>query len=65
MSFFRYPGFATDSTVALLIGLLFFIIPAKKLTKTTPTGEIGWVLFIIPNEFDWRAKNIQNSTGFS
>ncbi|XP_027992404.2 solute carrier family 13 member 1 [Eptesicus fuscus] len=35
-----YPGFATDSTVALLIGLLFFIIPAKKLTKTTPSGEI-------------------------
>ncbi|XP_042104692.1 solute carrier family 13 member 1 isoform X4 [Ovis aries] len=35
----RYPGFATDSTVALLIGLLFFLIPAKRLTKTTPTGE--------------------------
>uniref|UniRef100_A0A4W2CSG3 Solute carrier family 13 member 1 n=1 Tax=Bos indicus x Bos taurus TaxID=30522 RepID=A0A4W2CSG3_BOBOX len=34
-----YPGFATDSTVALLIGLLFFLIPAKRLTKTTPTGE--------------------------
>ncbi|XP_032954505.1 solute carrier family 13 member 1 isoform X2 [Rhinolophus ferrumequinum] len=38
--FSEYPGFATDSTVALLIGLLFFLIPAKKLTKTTPTGEI-------------------------
>ncbi|XP_036184703.1 solute carrier family 13 member 1 [Myotis myotis] len=38
--FSEYPGFATDSTVALLIGLLFFIIPAKKLTKTTSTGEI-------------------------
>ncbi|XP_044102425.1 solute carrier family 13 member 1 isoform X3 [Neovison vison] len=36
----RYPGFATDSTVALLIGILFFLIPAKRLTKTTPTGEI-------------------------
>ncbi|KAM9650249.1 solute carrier family 13 member 1 isoform 4-T9 [Trichechus inunguis] len=35
----EYPGFATDSTVALLVGLLFFIIPAKPLTKTTPTGE--------------------------
>uniref|UniRef100_A0A8D1QJW9 Solute carrier family 13 member 1 n=1 Tax=Sus scrofa TaxID=9823 RepID=A0A8D1QJW9_PIG len=35
----RYPGFATDSTVALLVGLLFFLIPAKRLTKTTPTGE--------------------------
>ncbi|KAM7120166.1 solute carrier family 13 member 1 isoform 1-T1 [Molossus nigricans] len=38
--FSQYPGFATDSTVALLIGLLFFLIPAQKLTKTTPTGEI-------------------------
>ncbi|XP_047276710.1 solute carrier family 13 member 1 isoform X3 [Homo sapiens] len=38
--FSEYPGFATDSTVALLIGLLFFLIPAKTLTKTTPTGEI-------------------------
>ncbi|XP_053074122.1 solute carrier family 13 member 1 isoform X2 [Acinonyx jubatus] len=38
--FSKYPGFATDSTVALLIGLLFFLIPAKRLTKTTPTGEI-------------------------
>ncbi|XP_027429877.1 solute carrier family 13 member 1 isoform X2 [Zalophus californianus] len=36
----KYPGFATDSTVALLIGILFFLIPAKRLTKTTPTGEI-------------------------
>ncbi|XP_016068810.1 PREDICTED: solute carrier family 13 member 1 [Miniopterus natalensis] len=34
------PGPPTDSTVALLVGLLFFLIPAKKLTKTTPTGEI-------------------------
>ncbi|XP_040857853.1 solute carrier family 13 member 1 [Ochotona curzoniae] len=38
--FSEYPGFATDSTVALLVGILFFIIPAKKLTKTTPTGNI-------------------------
>ncbi|XP_025147232.3 solute carrier family 13 member 1 [Bubalus kerabau] len=37
--FSEYPGFATDSTVALLIGLLFFLIPAKRLTKTTSTGE--------------------------
>ncbi|XP_037375647.2 solute carrier family 13 member 1-like [Talpa occidentalis] len=36
----EYPGFATDSTVAILVGLLFFLIPAKKLTKTTSTGEI-------------------------
>ncbi|KAM9078085.1 solute carrier family 13 member 1 isoform 2-T3 [Megaptera novaeangliae] len=37
--FSEYPGFATDSTVALLVGLLFFLIPAKRLTKTIPTGE--------------------------
>ncbi|XP_074049908.1 solute carrier family 13 member 1 [Macrotis lagotis] len=36
----QYSDFATDSTVALTIGILFFLIPAKKLTKTTPTGEI-------------------------
>ncbi|CAM4478162.1 solute carrier family 13 member 1 isoform X1 [Caretta caretta] len=34
----RYPGFATDSTAALIIGLLFFIIPAKTLSKTS-NGE--------------------------
>ncbi|XP_003921084.1 solute carrier family 13 member 1 isoform X1 [Saimiri boliviensis] len=38
--FSEYPGFATDATVALLIGLLFFLIPAKRVTKTTSTGEI-------------------------
>ncbi|XP_014694637.2 solute carrier family 13 member 1 [Equus asinus] len=38
--FSEYLGFVTDSTVALLVGLLFFLIPAKTLTKTTPTGEI-------------------------
>ncbi|XP_006901863.1 PREDICTED: solute carrier family 13 member 1 [Elephantulus edwardii] len=38
--FSGYQGFVTDSTVALVVGLLFFIIPAKKLTKTAPTGEI-------------------------
>ncbi|XP_060229759.1 solute carrier family 13 member 1 isoform X2 [Meriones unguiculatus] len=38
--FSQYPGFVTDSTVALVAGLLFFVIPAKKLTKTTSTGEI-------------------------
>ncbi|XP_073920324.1 solute carrier family 13 member 1 [Castor canadensis] len=36
--FSGYPGFVTDSTVALIVGLLFFLIPAKKLTKTTATG---------------------------
>ncbi|XP_042324840.1 LOW QUALITY PROTEIN: solute carrier family 13 member 1 [Sceloporus undulatus] len=35
-SFFpEYPGFATDSTAALIIGLLFFIIPAKTLSRTS------------------------------
>ncbi|XP_020822016.1 solute carrier family 13 member 1 isoform X2 [Phascolarctos cinereus] len=38
--FSQYSGFATDSTVALSIGILFFLIPAKKLTKTAPNGEI-------------------------
>ncbi|XP_052028402.1 solute carrier family 13 member 1 [Apodemus sylvaticus] len=38
--FSEYPGFVTDSTVALVAGILFFLIPAKKLTKTTSTGEI-------------------------
>ncbi|XP_075784813.1 solute carrier family 13 member 1 isoform X2 [Pelodiscus sinensis] len=34
----QYPGFATDSTAALIIGLLFFIIPAKSLSRTS-NGE--------------------------
>nr|XP_009685639.1 PREDICTED: solute carrier family 13 member 1 [Struthio camelus australis] len=38
-SFFpKYKGFATDSTTALVIGLLFFIIPAKTLSRTS-NGE--------------------------
>ncbi|XP_040584589.1 solute carrier family 13 member 1 [Mesocricetus auratus] len=37
--FSEYPGYVTDSTVALVAGLLFFLIPAKKLTKTTSSGE--------------------------
>ncbi|XP_034983504.1 solute carrier family 13 member 1 isoform X2 [Zootoca vivipara] len=36
--FSAYPGFATDSTAALMIGLLFFIIPAKTLSRTS-NGE--------------------------
>ncbi|XP_063165628.1 solute carrier family 13 member 1 isoform X2 [Candoia aspera] len=36
--FSQYPGYATDSTVALLIGLLFFIIPAKRMSRTS-NGE--------------------------
>uniref|UniRef100_F7E3A2 Solute carrier family 13 member 1 n=1 Tax=Ornithorhynchus anatinus TaxID=9258 RepID=F7E3A2_ORNAN len=38
--FKEYKGYATDSTVALIVGILFFLIPAKRLTKTTATGEI-------------------------
>ncbi|KAM6152401.1 solute carrier family 13 member 1 isoform 2-T2 [Erethizon dorsatum] len=38
--FGKNSALVTDSTVALIIGLLFFVIPAKILTKTTPTGEI-------------------------
>uniref|UniRef100_A0A8D0XS68 Solute carrier family 13 member 1 n=2 Tax=Sus scrofa TaxID=9823 RepID=A0A8D0XS68_PIG len=53
--FSQYPGFATDSTVALLVGLLFFLIPAKRLTKTTPTGETGslpvWLIILISSLF--------------
>uniref|UniRef100_A0A8D0LC13 Solute carrier family 13 member 1 n=1 Tax=Sphenodon punctatus TaxID=8508 RepID=A0A8D0LC13_SPHPU len=30
-----YPGFATDSTAALVVGLLFFIIPGKTLSRTS------------------------------
>ncbi|KAM5255445.1 solute carrier family 13 member 1 [Ctenodactylus gundi] len=37
--FSAYSGYVTDSTVALVVGLLFFVIPAKTLTKTTPAGE--------------------------
>ncbi|XP_063052151.1 solute carrier family 13 member 1 [Engraulis encrasicolus] len=36
-----YPGFASDATVALLLGLLFFIIPAQKTTESYET-LISW-----------------------
>nr|XP_020658752.1 solute carrier family 13 member 1 isoform X1 [Pogona vitticeps] len=38
----EYRGFATDSTVALIIGLLFFIIPAKTLSKTSNGEDIAF-----------------------
>ncbi|XP_044278988.1 solute carrier family 13 member 1 isoform X2 [Varanus komodoensis] len=38
--FSEYRGFATDSTAALIIGLLFFIIPAKTLSRTTDGENI-------------------------
>ncbi|NXC02912.1 S13A1 protein, partial [Orthonyx spaldingii] len=34
----KYKGYITDSTAALVIGLLFFIIPAKTLSRTS-NGE--------------------------
>ncbi|XP_054845221.1 solute carrier family 13 member 1 isoform X2 [Eublepharis macularius] len=40
--FSEYPGFATDSTAALIIGLLFFIIPAKTLSRTTNGESIAF-----------------------
>uniref|UniRef100_A0A8C4KHQ7 Solute carrier family 13 member 1 n=1 Tax=Dromaius novaehollandiae TaxID=8790 RepID=A0A8C4KHQ7_DRONO len=49
----EYKGFATDSTTALVIGLLFFIIPAKTLSKTS-NGEntvFGYTPLITWKEF--------------
>uniref|UniRef100_A0A8B9EDE2 Solute carrier family 13 member 1 n=1 Tax=Anser cygnoides TaxID=8845 RepID=A0A8B9EDE2_ANSCY len=37
----KYKGYATDSTTALVIGLLFFIIPAKTLSRTS-NGETAY-----------------------
>ncbi|XP_062991075.1 solute carrier family 13 member 1 [Elgaria multicarinata webbii] len=36
----KYKGFASDSTAALMIGLLFFIIPAKTLSRTSDGKNI-------------------------
>uniref|UniRef100_A0A8C6YZA8 Solute carrier family 13 member 1 n=1 Tax=Nothoprocta perdicaria TaxID=30464 RepID=A0A8C6YZA8_NOTPE len=38
----RYKGFATDSTTALVIGLLFFIIPTKPLSRTSNGENTGF-----------------------
>ncbi|XP_066489759.1 solute carrier family 13 member 1 [Tiliqua scincoides] len=38
--FSNFPGFATDSTAALLVGLLFFVIPAKTLSRTSDGENI-------------------------
>uniref|UniRef100_A0A8B9QIX8 Solute carrier family 13 member 1 n=1 Tax=Apteryx owenii TaxID=8824 RepID=A0A8B9QIX8_APTOW len=49
----KYKGFATDSTTALVIGLLFFIIPAKTLSRTS-NGEntvFGYTPLITWKEF--------------
>ncbi|XP_017340096.1 solute carrier family 13 member 1 isoform X2 [Ictalurus punctatus] len=40
-----YPGYATDATVALLLGMLFFIIPAKTPTVDNYDAMISWKEF--------------------
>ncbi|KAM4748881.1 solute carrier family 13 member 1 [Rhinophrynus dorsalis] len=49
----KYSGYATDSTAALLLGLLFFIIPAYPWTKTTSgkSNSISYVPLITWKEF--------------
>ncbi|KAM4901525.1 solute carrier family 13 member 1 [Sylvia borin] len=49
----KYKSYITDSTAALVIGLLFFIIPAKTLTRTS-NGEntvFGYTPLITWKEF--------------
>ncbi|NXS17993.1 S13A1 protein, partial [Mystacornis crossleyi] len=49
----KYKGYTTDSTAALVIGLLFFIIPAKTLSRTS-NGEntvFGYIPLITWKEF--------------
>ncbi|NXM72831.1 S13A1 protein, partial [Serilophus lunatus] len=49
----KYKGYITDSTTALVIGLLFFIIPAKTLSRTS-NGEntvFGYTPLITWKEF--------------
>ncbi|NXY22365.1 S13A1 protein, partial [Atrichornis clamosus] len=49
----KYKGYITDSTAALVIGLLFFIIPAKTLSRTS-NGEntvFGYAPLITWKEF--------------
>ncbi|NXC52077.1 S13A1 protein, partial [Aleadryas rufinucha] len=49
----KYKGYITDSTAALVIGLLFFIIPAKTLSRTS-NGEntvYGYIPLITWKEF--------------
>ncbi|NXO08731.1 S13A1 protein, partial [Oriolus oriolus] len=49
----KYKGYITDSTAALVIGLLFFIIPAKTLSRTS-NGEntvFGYIPLITWKEF--------------
>ncbi|NXG14401.1 S13A1 protein, partial [Grallaria varia] len=49
----KYKGYITDSTAALVVGLLFFIIPAKTLSRTS-NGEntvFGYIPLITWKEF--------------
>ncbi|NXA62413.1 S13A1 protein, partial [Mohoua ochrocephala] len=49
----KYKGYITDSTAALVIGILFFIIPAKTLSRTS-NGEntvFGYIPLITWKEF--------------
>ncbi|XP_076863420.1 solute carrier family 13 member 1 isoform X4 [Brachyhypopomus gauderio] len=41
----EYPGYATDATVALLLGILFFIIPANRPTTDNYDAMISWKEF--------------------
>ncbi|KAG8452213.1 hypothetical protein GDO86_004130 [Hymenochirus boettgeri] len=49
----KYLGYATDSTAALLLGLMFFIIPAYPWTKTTTkkSNSINYAPLITWKEF--------------
>ncbi|XP_067906162.1 solute carrier family 13 member 1-like [Heterodontus francisci] len=47
----QYKGFATDSTVALLLGLLFFILPADKPTSAIKKKVKGYTTLITWKEF--------------
>ncbi|XP_060743129.1 solute carrier family 13 member 1 [Tachysurus vachellii] len=40
-----YPGYATDATVSLLLGMLFFIIPANWPTADNYNSMISWKEF--------------------
>ncbi|KAI5100438.1 solute carrier family 13 member 1 [Silurus meridionalis] len=40
-----YPGYATDATAALLLGMLFFIIPSKRPTADNYETMISWKEF--------------------
>ncbi|XP_066524674.1 solute carrier family 13 member 1 [Hoplias malabaricus] len=43
--FSDYPGFATDATVALLLGMFLFIIPASRPTADNYEAMISWKEF--------------------